>query len=572
MPVQNSEVRDIFNKLADLLEIEGANQFRVRAYRNAARTVSGLSRSISDMIQKDEDLTELAGIGQDLAEKIREIVRTGTLSLLEDMEKEIPSHLNELMNIQSLGPKRVKALNRELGITNLKELKKAAEDDKIRELEGFGRKTEQVILENLEQYQGEEKRIKLLEAEQQADSLVNYLKNSKGVKEITVAGSYRRRKETVGDLDILVTCRKGSNVMKRFQEYEDIRKVISRGKSRSTIMLRSGLHVDLCLLAQVSYGAALHYFTGSKSHNIAVRKIGVDKGYKINEYGVFKGKKRIAGKTEREVYQSVDLSYIEPELREDRGEIEAARENKLPELIELRDIQGDLHCHTKESDGHHSIQDMVKAAKKQGHKYLAITEHSKKVSMAHGLDAERLARQIEQIEDLNKKLKDFTVLKAIEVDILQDGKLDLPDDILKELDVVVCSIHYHRNLSKKKQTRRVLKAMDNPYFNILAHPTGRLINERGPYELDLEKIMKEAAEKGCFLELNSHPDRLDLPDQYCKMAREMNVKLAVSTDSHSTTDLDFIRFGVDQARRGWLRAEDVINTYPLEKLKKMLKR
>jgi len=572
MPVQNSEVRDIFNKLADLLAIEGANPFRIRAYRTAARTVSGLSRNLSDMVQEDEDLTELAGIGEDLAGKIREIVQTGTLSLLEDMEKQTPARLSELMNVENLGPKRVKALNRELGITTLKELKQAAKNGKIRELEGFGKKTEQGILESLELHQGEEKRIKLLEAEQQAPPLVAYLKKSRGIKEITVAGSYRRRKETVGDLDILATCSKDSNVMKRFVEYEDVRTVISKGKSRSTIVLRSGLHVDLCLLAQVSYGAALHYFTGCKSHNIAVRKIGLDKGYKINEYGVFKGKKRIAGKTEEEVYQSVNLPYIEPELREDRGEIEAARKNDLPELIEPGDIQGDLHCHTKDSDGHHSMEDMARAAKKQGHKYLAITEHSRKVSMANGLDARRLAKQIEQIKKLNEKLKDFNLLKGIEVDILEDGTLDLPDDILKELDVVVCSVHYNRKLTKEKQTKRILRAMDNPYFNILAHPTGRLINERGPYELDLETIMKGAAERGCFLELNSCPDRLDLPDHYCRMARDMHVKLAISTDSHSTAELDFFRFGVDQARRGWLRAEDVINTYPLEKLKKMLKR
>lgn len=572
MPVQNSEVRDIFNKLADLLDIEGANEFRVRAYRNAARTVSGLSANISDMVKSGEDLTELPGIGEDLAGKIKEIVETGTLSQLEETRKKTPQELNKLLKIEGLGPRRVKALNKELGITSLKELKKAAQNGKIQKLEGFGKKTEQSILESIEENQGQEERIKLLEAEQQAASLVSYLKKSKGIKELTIAGSYRRRKETVGDLDILVTCKKDSTVMQRFVEYEDISKIISRGKSRSTIVLRSGLHVDLCLLAQVSYGAALHYFTGSKSHNIAIRKIGVHKGYKINEYGVFKGKKRVAGKTEKEVYNSVDLPYIEPELREDSGEIQAARKNKLPSLIKLNHIQGDLHCHTRETDGHHSLKEMAEAAKKIGYKYLAVTEHSQKVSMAKGLNRERLAAQIEKIDQLNEDLHDFTLLKGIEVDILEDGTLDLPNDILKKLDIVVCSIHYNRNLSRKKQTRRIIRAMDNPSFNILGHPTGRLINERQPYEVDLEKIMEAASERNCHLELNANPDRLDLSDRFCKMAKEMNVKLAVSTDAHSTSDLDFMRFGVDQARRGWLEPRDVINTYSLRKLKKNLKR
>jgi len=572
MPVQNSEVRDIFTKLADLLDIEGANEFRVRAYRNAARTVSGLSANISDMVKSGQDLTELPGIGKDLAGKIKEIVDTGTLSQLQETRKKTPQELNKLLKIEGLGPKRVKKLNRKLGITSLEQLKKAAQNGKIQELEGLGKKTEQSILQSIEQNQGQEERIKLLEAEQQAASLAAYLKKSKGIKELTIAGSYRRRKETVGDLDILVTCEKDSTVMQRFVEYEDVSKIISRGKSRSTIVLRSGLHVDLCLLAQVSYGAALHYFTGSKSHNIAIRKIGQEKGYKINEYGVFKGRKRIAGKTEKEVYGAVDLPYIEPELREDRGEIQAARNNQLPSLIELNSIQGDLHCHTRESDGHNSLEEMAKAAREKGYAYLAITEHSQKVAMAKGLNRERLAAQIDKIDQLNADLEDFTLLKGIEVDILEDGALDLPDDILKKLDIVVCSIHYNQNLSRKKQTRRIIRAMDNPCCNILGHPTGRLINKREPYEVDMEEIMRAASERGCHLELNAHPDRLDLSDRFCKMAKEMHVKLAVSTDAHGISDLDFMRFGIGQARRGWLEAQDVINTYSLEKLKKHLKR
>ena len=572
MPVQNSDVRDIFNKMADLLDIEGANPFRVRAYRNAARTVSGLTRNVSDMIIENEDLTTLAGIGKDLAEKIREIVETGTLSQMEAVEKRIPSGLNKLLKLETLGPKRVKILNSKLGITNLQELKVAAEQGKIRELEGFGTKTEKSILESLQHVKDKEKRIKLLEAQQQAEPLIAYLKQTGEIKNIIVAGSFRRRKETVGDLDILVTCKNGPAVMKRFAAYEDIRNVVTRGKSRSTVVLRSGLQVDLYVLTQVYYGAALHYFTGSKSHNIAVRKLGIQKGLKINEYGVFKDKERIAGKTEKEVYGTVGLPFIEPELRENRGEIEAALNNKLPELVALKDMRGDLHSHTKETDGHHSLEEMAQAAKEQGYEYLAVTEHSKRVYMAKGLDSIRLAGRIKEIDRLNEKLEGITLIKGIEVDILKDGSLDLPDEILKELDLTVCSVHYNRNMSKKDQTERIIRAMDNPYFNILGHPTGRLINERAPYDVDMEKIVRAAGERGCFLELNSHPDRLDLSDLHCKMAKEMNVKIAISTDAHSRSDLKFMRFGVDQARRGWLEAKDIINTHSLNELKKILQR
>ena len=572
MPVQNSDVSDIFNKVADLLEIEGANPFRVRAYRNAARTISSLPRSVSDMIESEENLTELPGIGEDLAGKIKEVVQTGSLAQLEALESSTPSELSRLMKVAGLGPKRVKAIYENLGVVDLKSLKEAAEKGKVRELEGFGKKTEQTILEELEDVEDREERIKLMEAEQRASPLVAYLRKTKGIKEITVAGSYRRRKETVGDLDILVTCKKGSNVMDRFAEYEDVKKVVSKGTTRSTIVLRSGLHVDLRVLRQVSYGAALHYFTGSKAHNIAVRKLGVKKKVKINEYGVFKGKKRTAGKTEKQVFEAVNLPYIEPELRENRGEVEAAQKGSLPQLVGLDDIRGDLHAHTKETDGHASLKEMADAAKAHGYDYLGITDHSKKVTMARGLDAKRLAEQIKEIDRLNGKLKDIVILKGIEVDILEDGSLDLGDDILKELDLTVCSVHYHRKLSKKKMTERIIRAMDNPYFNIFAHPTGRLINERNPYEIDLERIMEAAKERGCYLEVNAHPDRLDLTDRHCKMAKDMGLKLAVSTDAHSVADLDFIRYGLDQARRGWLEADDIINTRSLRELRKRLKR
>jgi DNA polymerase (family X) len=572
MPIQNSDISNIFNEVADLLEIEGANQFRVRAYRNAARAVSSLPRNIGDMIDSQENLTDLPGIGKDLAGKIEEILKTGFLAQLEELKGKTPAGLSELMQLEGLGPKKVKTLYDKLDVTTIKGLEDAARQGKVREQDGFGKKTEEKILSEIESFQGAEKRIKLNEAEQKARSLMEYLEKSEGIKQITVAGSYRRRKETVGDLDILVTCSKNSNVMDRFVEYEDVKKVISKGETRATVALRSDLHIDLRVLPQVSYGAALHYFTGSKAHNIAVRKLGVKKGLKINEYGVFKGEKRIAGKTEKEVYDQVELPYIEPELRENRGELEAAQKGKLPHLLKAGDLRGDLHVHTTATDGHASLQEIAEAAGDHGYEYVAVTDHSKKVTMAHGLDAGRLAAQLEEIDQLNSKLKNIVLLKGIEVDILKDGSLDLPDNILKELDVVVCSIHYHRKLSREKMTTRVLRAMDNPYFNIFGHPTGRLIGERDPYDIDLERIMEGAKNKGCFLEIKSHPDRLDLSDSDAKMAKEMGLKMAVSTDAHSLADLDFISYGVGQARRGWLEPLDVINTRGLKDLKKLLKR
>jgi DNA polymerase (family 10) len=575
MPIHNNDVAEIFNKVADMLDIEGANQFRVRAYRNAARTIGDLPGSVADLVERGEDLSRLPGLGRDLAGKIGEIVETGALKQLEELEGRIPKDLNQLMRIEGLGPKRIKALHRELGIKDVEGLKRAAREDRIKDLKGFGPKTQQQIVEQLERLAAEpEQRLKLANAEKIAEDYVNYLEKDPSIKKINVAGSFRRRKETVGDLDILATVKRGSKVMDHFAKYEDVAKVISKGKTRSSVALRSALHVDLRVMPEVCYGAAMHYLTGSKAHNIAVRKLGVQKGLKINEYGVFKGKKekRVAGKTEAEVFEQVDLPYIPPELREDRGEVQAAQKDRLPYLLDLKDIRGDLHTHTKETDGRNTLEEMADAAKDHGYDYLAVTEHSQRVSMAKGLDAKRLAEHIKKIDRLNGRLKDLRLLKSIEVDILEDGSLDLPDDILKELDLTVCSVHYHRKLSRQKQTDRILRAMDNPHFHILAHPTGRLIRERDPYEVDIEKVLKGARERNCFVELNAHPDRLDLTDRHCKMAKDLGVKIAVSTDAHSTTDLDFMRFGVYQACRGWLEKQDVINTRKWKDLKQLLKR
>lgn len=569
----NAEIAGMFNRLADLLEIEGANPFRVRAYRNAARRVSSMSRSMADLVAQGKDLSELPDIGEDLAEKIEIIVKTGRLPLLDEVGQRTPAALSDLMKIGGLGPRRVRALHRELGIESAEDLKRAATQGRIRALEGFGPKLEQTILSRLGSVPGSKgKRHRLIDAEAVAEPLVAYLRETDGVSEITVAGSFRRRRETVGDLDILVVARKGTPVMERLMAYDEVAEVISRGMTRSTVILRSGMQVDLRVVPRNAYGAALHYFTGSKAHNIAVRRLAVGRGLKHNEYGVFRGEERIAGRSEKQVFSSVDLPYIEPELRENRGEIEAAARGGLPKLVTLDDIRGDLHCHTRATDGRDSLDAMVEAARERGYAYVSINDHSRRVAVAHGLDEKRLFAQIRAIDRLNEKLDDIVVLKSIEVDILADGSLDLPDDVLRELDFTVCAVHYGFNLSRRKQTERLLRAMDNPHFNILAHPGGRLIGRRDPCNMDMERVMKAAAERGCFLELNAQPDRLDMDDSACRMAREMGVRVAISTDAHHTADLDLMRFGIGQARRGWLEPGDVINTRPLRGLRRLLKR
>ncbi len=572
MPVTNSDIAEVLNRIAELLELEGANPFRIRAYRNAARTVTGLSRSIGSMLTEGADLSELPGIGKDLAAKITEISETGHLRFLDEIEGRTPPGLAKLLGVPGLGPKRVQALYTALGVDDLDKLAAAAKAGKLRRLPGFGAKSEEKILRGLKTRGAEEHRMAWSRAEEVALPLVDYLTAVRGVKQVTVAGSYRRHRETVGDLDILATAAKGAPVIERFVAYEDVAEVVSQGATRSTVVLRNGLQVDLRVVRAASYGAALHYFTGSKAHNIAVRKMGVAKGLKINEYGVFKGEKRIAGRSEKEVYAEVGLPYIEPELRENQGEIEAARRKGLPKLVRLEDIKGDLHTHSKASDGHASIAEMAEAAKSRGYAYFAVSDHSKKVTIAHGLDAKRLARQVDQIDRLNDELKGIRVLKSVEVDILEDGRLDLPDSILERLDLRVCAVHSKFDLPRDKQTERIIRAMDNPLFNVLAHPTGRLIGSRAACEIDMERVMKAAQERGCILEVNAQPERLDLTDLHCRMAKDLGVKVVISTDAHSTGDLGLLRFGISQARRGWLEAEDVINTRSWREVAKLLRR
>lgn len=572
MPTHNADIAALFEEIADRLEIQGANPFRIRAYRNAARMLGELPQAARALLEKGEDLTRLPGIGDDLAAKIKEIVETGHCSLLDRLRRELPPAVTELLQIPGLGPKRVKALYHDLEVQTVEQLYRAARDGRIRALPGFGEKTELNILQAVEAHASQTRRFKLAVAAQYADALTTYLQAIPEVGQVTVAGSFRRMRETVGDLDILVTAAAGSPVMQRFTTYDEVTEVLSAGSTRASVILKSGLQVDLRVVEARSYGAALCYFTGSKAHNIAIRRIAQQHGLKINEYGVFRGAERIAGEDEASVYQSIGLPFIPPELRENRGEIEAAHGGRLPNLVEFADLRGDLHAHTRASDGHDSLREMALAAKALGLAYLAITEHSRHLTVAHGLDPLRLAQQCEEIDRLNAELDGITLLKGIEVDILEGGSLDLPDDVLGRLDLVVGAVHSQFHLSRAKQTERILRAMDHPHFTMLAHPSGRLIEKRDPYDVDMLRIIRHARDRGCFLELNAHPDRLDLLDSHCQMAKEEGVLVSINSDAHSTFDFANLKYGVGQARRGWMEKGDVLNTRPLAALRRLLKR
>jgi DNA polymerase (family X) len=571
MPVHNKDIIRVLETVADLLDIQNENRFRTRAYRQAAQTINSLPQSVTEMIDKGEDLTRLSGIGEDLAGKIKTIAQTGSLPLLEELQEQIPPSLQDLLRIPGLGPRGVKGIYDALGVTDMQGLKKAAEQDRLQDLKGFGEKTQEKILAEIKKNDVHEDRMLFRDARDISRTIIDYMKTLDGVKKVEAAGSLRRKKETVGDLDILLSCKRGTDAMGHLLDFEDVEKVVVQGKTKTSVVLRSGLQVDLRVVAHASYGSALLYFTGSKAHNIKLRKRGVERDLKINEYGVYRDKKKVAGKTEREVYKKIGLAFIPPELREDRGEIEAAEKDRLPDLVRRRDIKGDLHVHTKKTDGHQTIGEMAKEAEKLGYEYLAITEHSKHVTVAGGLDAKELENHIQDIQKVNRRMDNIEILTGVEVDILEDGSLDLPDEILSQLDVVIGSVHYKFNLSGKKQTRRIVTAMENPNFMILGHPTGRKINQREPMDLNLDDIFSAAKDNGCFLELNAFYDRLDLTDIACMQAAKKKVGVVINTDAHRTPHMDYMGFGVAQARRGWLEAGDVLNTRSLKQLRKCLK-
>ncbi|HHD10929.1 MAG TPA: DNA polymerase/3'-5' exonuclease PolX [Deltaproteobacteria bacterium] len=583
--MENTEIAKIFYEIADLLEIKGENPFRVRSYRNAGLIIEGLPVSVKSIVERDErELEKIKGIGKSIREKVVEILKTGKCRFHQELLKELPSGLLEILNISGIGPRKVELLYKELGIRTVDDLEKAAKKGLLRGLPGMGEKTEKKILRSIEDYKNLKiaaQRFRLSVAYPYARGYVEYIKEMGHISQIEIAGSLRRWKDTIGDVDILVTCNKkgaAMDVMEHFVSYPDVREVLAKGETKSSVVLNVGLQVDLRVLSEDSFGAALQYFTGSKAHNIALRDRAKKLGLKISEYGVFKEKtgKKVAGRTEEEVYRAVGLVWIPPEIRENQGEIELAEKDRLPRLVEEADIKGDLHAHTTYSDGTNTIEEMADKAIEMGYEYLAITDHSKAVGIAHGLDEGRIRQQLKEIDRVNERLKEkgvkFRLLKGTEVDIRADGTLDHPPEVLQELDCVVAAIHSRFDMPQAQMTERIIKALSTGLVNILAHPTGRLIGIREPYQVDIEAIMDCAKEYGVALELNSYPERLDLNDSHLRLARKKGVLVSIGTDSHSVYHLDYITYGVHTARRGWLEAKDVLNAMPLEKLLKVLKR
>jgi DNA polymerase (family 10) len=571
--VQNADIARIFDEVADLLEVQAENPFRIRAYRSAARTIRDHPESLEEAVHAGTPaLTDLPGIGEDLADKIRTIVTTGALPMHADLSKQVPPGLLDLLRVPGLGPKRVELLHARLGVKSSADLARVIRTGRIRKLPGFGAKMIEKVTAGLGQAEHVERRLLLHDAEAYATAVVAYLKQGGGITDIEVAGSYRRRRETVGDLDILVTGRDTAKVIQRFVAYPDVGEVVSKGTTRATVRLRGGLQVDLRAVEPAAYGAAMVYFTGSKAHNLELRAMAQDRKLKLNEYGLFSGARRVAGKTEREVYARLGLAWIPPELREARGEIALARARKLPKLVTLEEIRGDLQMHTTASDGKAGLGDMAEAARARGYQYLAITDHSRRVTMAHGLDPKRLRAQWREVAAWNRRHRGLTILRSVEVDILESGKLDLPDEVLAEADYVVASLHYGFRQKESQITRRLVGAAEHPYVDAIGHPTGRLLGKREPYALDFDALAKAAADAGCLLEVNGHPERMDLPDTLAAAARRQGAMLVLSTDSHHPGNLAFMRYAVDLARRAGLRARDIANTRPLAGFRALLKR
>jgi DNA polymerase (family X) len=570
--MHNQELAKIFEEIAIYLEMEDEMIFKIRAYENAAVSISSISEDIEEIYKKGglAALQELPSIGKGLAEKIEEYLKTGKIKYHEELKKKTPVNVASLRKIEGLGPKKIKILYKKLGIKNIEALEKAASSGKIRVLEGFGEKTESNILKSIKFVKKSSGRFTIFEAETLAKDLENRLRSLKGVGKIVVAGSYRRRKETLGDIDILAVSSDPKKVMDVFTTMKNVAAVYGKGTTKSTVRLQEGIDADLRVVPAKSFGAALNYFTGSKEHNVALRKIAISKDLKLNEYGLFKGQKQIAGASEEGLYKALGLHYIEPELRENTGEIEASRKNMLPNLIGYNDLLGDLQVQTTWSDGIDSIEAMAMAAKKIGLEYILITDHTKYLSVAGGLDEKQLKKQGEEIDKLNKNLTDFQILKGSEVDIKKDGSLDLNKKALKDLDIVGASIHSHFKMSREEMTKRTIKALENPDVDILFHPTGRILKKREPFDLDMEKIIDTAKSTGTVLEVNSL-ERLDLKDEHIRMAVKAGVKLSIDSDAHSIAHLSSLSFGLAQARRGWAEKKDIINAWPLKKMQKMLK-
>ncbi|MCS7203080.1 MAG: DNA polymerase/3'-5' exonuclease PolX [Thermodesulfovibrio sp.] len=570
--MKNVEIARIFNEIAEFLEILNENPFRIRAYKKAAKSIESLSSSVDEL--SEEDIIKIPGIGKDLLGKIKEYLSTGKVALHEELKEKIPYGVITLMDIPGIGPKTAKFLYETLNIKSIQDLEKALDEGKLKGLPGFGAKTEENIRKGIASFKRGIERKPLFKVLPIANEILSLMKQNKYILKIEIAGSLRRWKDTVKDIDIICAASENEKVIEYFIKLPHIKEVVAKGETKVSAILKESIQIDLRVVEEKSFGAALAYFTGSKEHNIRVRELAKQRGLKINEYGVFResDEKFIGGSSEEEVYQVVGLPWIPPELREDRGEIEAALKNALPKIISLEDIKGDLHIHSNYSDGFNSIEEIVAAALKRNYKYIAITEHSKGLGVAKGLTEDRIFEQKKEIERLRKRYPQIVILQGIEVNILQDGSLDLKDDTLKELDLVIASVHSAFKQEEKEMTKRVIKAIMNPYVHIIGHPTGRLIGEREPYKIDIDEVIKAASDYGKFLEINSYPLRMDLNDINAKKAKEKGVKLVVNTDAHSITQLDYIVYGVSVAKRAWLETHNILNTFEVEELMKLIRK
>jgi len=571
--MDNDGIAAIFYEVADILDLQGV-AFKPNAYRRAARSIEELDEPISKLADEGK-LEEIPGVGESVAKKIQEVLKTGELAYLKKLRSQVPAGLLQLLNVPDLGPKKAMLLYNELGISDLEQLKRAGEEHKLRGLKGFGEKSEERILAGLKTLESKGGRMLLGDAYSVASAYVDYLRSSSSIDLITVAGSLRRGKETVGDIDILVGDDQPKAVIDSFTSYPDVKEVLMKGPTKSSVLLRDKIQVDIRAVDTRSYGAALAYFTGSKDHNVHMRKIGVEQGLKLNEYGVFDRNSgdMIAGATEEEVYKALGMKWVPPEIREDSGEVELARKGIVPELVEPSHVLGDLHVHTEWSDGLPSIQAVAESAIERGYEYIAITDHSQSLKIANGLTPERLKRQVQEIRRVQEKAGGkITLLAGSEVDIKADGSLDFPSTVLKTLDIVIASVHSRFKMDKLEMTKRIVNAIESGWVDVIGHPTGRIIGQRDPYEFDFEKVFSAAKSSGVCMEINCFPDRLDLRDIHCRLAKDSKVKIAIGTDAHRIEQLDFIKYGITTARRGWLADSDVLNTLKAKALLAHLER
>ena len=569
--MKNKELADLFEKMADILEFKGENPFKISAYRKASRIIGDLTRDIEEVAESGQ-LKDIPGIGEGMARKIVEYLKTGKISKFEEEREGVSDELIAVMDIPGMGPKTLSMLHKEKGISNLSQLEKAAEDGSLIGLFGIGEKKVENIKRGIQLLKRSKGRMNLGITFPLAKRIVEALREKTGTEKIEWAGSLRRMKESIGDIDILATGPDPQKIAHAFTHLPEVKEVLASGETKASVIVGGGIQIDLRVVQEDSYGAALQYFTGSKGHNIHLRGIARAKGIKINEYGVFKGEKKIGGKEEKDVYRALGMDWIEPELREDRGEIEAAREGRLPDLVQESEVRGDFHIHSKWSDGTSSIEEIARAAQKKGYQYVAICDHSKSLRIAHGLDELRLTKQIEEIDCVNEKLKGFQILKGTELDILTDGKLDFPEKILEKLDLVIAAVHSGFKQDKAKMTKRIVRALENPYIHILAHPSGRLLGARDPYEVEIDEVMEAAKQYGKALEINAYFERLDLDDIRCRKAKEMGIRTAIGTDAHHLDQMWMMSLGVAVARRGWLESKDILNTLPLKEILKWCRR